>query len=679
MIGPGAVFRAGQWEAIKAIVHEKKKTLVVQRTGWGKSIVYFLAAKIIRDKGAGPAILISPLLSLMRNQIEMAARIGVQAGTLNSANEEEWTLVEKELQNGACDVLLVSPERLANPRFLSETLPSIKGGIGLFVVDEAHCISDWGHDFRPDYRRIVRIIKNLPPNIPVLATTATANDRVVEDIREQLGPDLAILTGSLARASLYLQNIQLSDQAERLAWLAVNLPRLPGAGIIYCLTIADCKRVAGWLQTQNIEALEYHGKLSTGERETREQKLIQNQVKALVATVALGMGFDKPDLGFVIHYQRPGSLVSYYQQVGRAGRAVDDAFAILLSGREDDEIQDYFIRTAFPGAWEMQQVLKVIEDSGRGLTIPMMLSRLNNSKTRIEKCLKLLEVEGAVARSEGTYFRTANPWVPDRKRAEEVTALRYQELERIKEFVATKNCLMEFVAGELGDPFATPCGKCANCQQPFFANKTEPELVSRAIEFLHRDEQIMEPRKQWPPGGIGKWRGRIPPELQNKEGRCLCIYGDAGWGRQVAIDKYQRNRFGDQLVAAAVDLIHVRWRPQPAPAWVTAIPSLRRPELASGFAQRVAELLGLPFYPVLVKIRETPEQKTMQNSSQQALNVADAFQIKGVCPGGPVLLIDDLVDSRWTLTVCGVLLREAGSGPVYPFALANTAGGGDPE
>ena len=365
--------------------------------------------------------------------------------------------------------------------------------------------------------------------------------------------------------------------------------------------------------------------------------------------------------------------------MGRAGRAVDNAFAILLNGREDDEIQDYFIRTAFPGPVEMQQVLDTLAESDRGLTIPAMLSRLNNSKTRIEKCLKLLEVEGAVARNGGMYFRTANPWVQDRKRAEKVTSLRYQELERIKEFVATKICLMEFIASDLDDPSANACGKCANCQQPFFTSKTDPELVSRAIEFLRRDDQIIGPRKQWPAGGIGIWRGRIPPDLQNKEGRCLCLYGDAGWGRQVAIDKYQRNHFGDQLVAAAVDLIHVRWNPQPLPVWVTAVPSLRRPELVPGFAQRVAELLGLPFYPVLVKIRETPGQKTMQNSSQQALNVADAFQVKSTCPGGPVLLIDDLVDSRWTLTVCGVLLREAGSGHVYPFTLANTAGGGDPE
>lgn len=679
MLGPQANFRDGQWEAIEAIVCKKKKTLVVQRTGWGKSIIYFLGTRMLRDRGAGPAVLISPLLSLMRNQIEMAAKIGIKAESINSTNEDEWSDIEEKLQKGDCDILLVSPERLANPRFSSEIVPSIKGGIGLFVVDEAHCISDWGHDFRPDYRRIVRIVKNLPPNVPVLATTATANERVIRDIQEQLGPDLTILRGPLARASLRLQNIKLNDQAERLAWLAENLPELPGSGIIYCLTIADCKRVAEWLRKQAIDAWEYHSKLNTEEREIREQKLLQNQIKALVATVALGMGFDKPDLGFVIHYQRPGSLVSYYQQVGRAGRAVDNAFAILLNGREDDEIQDYFIRSAFPGPEEMLKVLEVIEQSDRGLTIPAMLSHLNVSKGRIEKCLKLLEVDGAVARNGSIYFRTANPWVLDTKRAEMITALRYQELTRIKEFVVTKECLMEFVARELDDPYAGPCGKCANCQSPFFTCNLNHDLVLRAVEFLRNDYQIIEPRKQWPSGGIGRWRGRILDDLRNEEGRCLCIYGDAGWGRQVGVDKYQKNRFGDELVSASVDLIKNRWQPQPSPAWVTAVPSLRRPELVRDFASRLAEGLGLPFYPVLVKVQDTPAQKNMQNSAQQALNVADAFSVRGSCPNGPVLLIDDLVDSRWTLTVCGALLREAGSGPVHPFALATAAGGGDLE
>jgi len=348
MLGPRARFRPGQWDAIRLVVEDRARVLVVQQTGWGKSLVYFIATRLLRDGGAGPTLLVSPLLSLMRNQIEMARRIGIRALSINSANNEEWRAVERALGADACDVLLVSPERLANQEFVRSTLPSIERGVGFLVVDEAHCISDWGHDFRPDYRRIVRIVGNLPPTIPVLATTATANDRVVADITAQLGPGLIALRGPLTRSSLRLQVIRLDSQAERLAWLAARVPHLPGSGIIYCLTVADCERVSEWLARQGIDAPAYYGGLATEPREGLEQRLLLNDVKALVATVALGMGFDKPDLGFVVHFQRPGSVISYYQQIGRAGRALDDAPVILLNGLEDDEIRSTSSPARFP-------------------------------------------------------------------------------------------------------------------------------------------------------------------------------------------------------------------------------------------------------------------------------------------------------------------------------------------
>ncbi len=679
MLGREAEFHAGQWEAIEFAVYQHGRTLVVQRTGWGKSIVYFLATKLLRDMGAGVTLLVSPLLALMRNQIEMAQRIGIRATAINSDNQEDWDAIEAQLQAGECDVLLISPERLANPHFLTKTLPAINrgGGIGLLVIDEAHCISDWGHDFRPDYRRIVGIVENLPKNVPVIATTATANNRVVQDVQSQLGT-IKVLRGPLTRASLRLQAISLSDQAERLGWLAQNLSLLPGAGIIYCLTVADCRRVAEFLHAQGHDVLEYHSKLEREAREVAEQKLLQNRVKAVVATVALGMGYDKPDLGFVVHYQRPGSLVSYYQQIGRAGRAVQNAFAILLNGREDDEIQEYFINTAFPGEEQLQQVLAVLEASDDGLGLYAIMAQLNLSMGKIEKCLKLLEIEGAVAKDKSVYFRTANAWTPDTAKSRQVTARRYQELELIQQFVSHPGCLMEFVARELDDPFAAACGKCANCATPFFSNVVSKELVQAAIKFLHKDYQTIEPRKQWPNGGLknGK-KGKILVESQNQVGRSLSIYNDAGWGRTVREGKYLATRFDDELVQAVIELVKQQWQPQPAPTWVTAVPSLRRVELVPDFARRVAHGLGLPFVLVLVKVLDTPLQKTMENSNQQAANIANAFQVRALCPSGPVLLIDDMVDSRWTLTLCGALLREAGSGPVWPFALAVTTNAAD--
>ncbi len=394
MFGEGAEFREGQWEAIELAAHQRQRLLVVQRTGWGKSVVYFLAARILRDSGAGPALLISPLLSLMRNQLLAAEKVGIRAVMIHSENVQQWAQVETSLQNDEVDLLMISPERLANPDFLQKLLPTIQGRIGMFVVDEAHCISDWGHDFRPDYRRIVRVLRLLPPGVPVLCTTATANDRVVKDIGEQIA-NLRVLRGPLVRRSLKLYNIRLDDQAERLGWLAHFLPQLPGNGIVYTLTVEDARRVAAFLKRRGITAQAYYADLGAAERIEAEQQLLGNDLKALVATVALGMGFDKPDLGFVVHFQRPGSVVAYYQQVGRAGRAVDSAYGILLSGREDDEIQDYFIRTAFPPLPVMKEVLKMLEKASP-LSIEQLGAQLNYGRNTMQKALTLLEVDGAV-------------------------------------------------------------------------------------------------------------------------------------------------------------------------------------------------------------------------------------------------------------------------------------------
>ena len=665
MLGPGAVFRDGQREAIEAVVRGER-TLVVQRTGWGKSLVYWLATRVLRDRGRGPTLVISPLLSLMRNQIDAAGALGLTAATINSGNRDEWARAETGLRAGSVDVLLVSPERLGNEEFATRILPSIGGGIGLFVVDEAHCISDWGHDFRPDYRRLRRIIAGLPPRTPLLATTATANDRVVADVVEQLGGDVRTIRGPLARASLSLQATTLRDGAERLAWLVVNVPRMYGSGIVYCLTVADTERVAEWLSQNGVAAAAYHARLSNEARIELEQALIANRLKALVASTALGMGFDKPDLGFVVHYQRPGSVIAYYQQVGRAGRALASAYGVLLSGREDDEILDFFIRNAFPPESEMRAVLAALEGVDMA-SLPVLEQRLNLRRSRIDHILKLLEVDGAVARNGQRYFRTLNPWQPDSDRIERVTALRRSELAHMQAYMTHDGCLMAYLTAALDDPGREPCGRCAPEVGGLLPTTPDPALVRRAVDFLRRSDRPIEPRLLWPPGAVAGRTGRIP--LPNEPGRTLAVYGDAGWGRRVADGKYRDHRFDDELAAAAVELVRRRWQPEPAPTWVTAIPSLRHPALVGDYARRLADALGLPFHDVLAAA-DVPQQKAMQNSGQQLRNVAASLRVTGDCPTGPVLLVDDIVDSRWTLTYAGWLLRHHGAGPVHPFALA---------
>src|SRR4028118_584777 len=550
-----ADFRDGQWEAIASLIEERSKLLVVKRTGWGKSLVYFLATRLLRDRGAGPTLLISPLLALMRNQIVAADRIGIKAATINSSNTEEWQRVETDLLAGQIDVLLISPERLANEDFTNSILLPISQKIGLFVVDEAHCISDWGHDFRPDYRRIVRILQALPQNIPVLATTATANNRVVNDIVEQLSANLRAIRGNLIRESLQLQNIALGSSAARMAWLAEQLPKLPGSGIIYTLTIKDAERLADWLISQGIDAKAYHSKLENLEdREALEDKLLNNQIKALVATTALGMGFDKPDLGFVIHYQRPGSAVHYYQQVGRAGRAVEQAYGILLSGDEDDEITNYFIRTAFPPQAHTQEVLSALNQADNGLSVPQLEQELNFSKGKIDKVLKLLSLESPapVSKQNSKWYATPVNYQPDTDKIERLTQIRRQEQDKMREYMGEKKqCLMAFLAAELDDPNPTKCGKCAVCLGESLLPETPSlEIVNQAIQYLRRCDLIIQPRKRWPSEALPTYRfsGNIKPNLIAEAGRGLSLWGDAGWGELVKLGNYRDNNFNDALV-----------------------------------------------------------------------------------------------------------------------------------
>jgi ATP-dependent DNA helicase RecQ len=671
---PTAEFRDGQWEAICALVENRSRLLVVQRTGWGKSIVYFLATKLLREKGSGIALLISPLLSLMRNQINAAERMGVRAETINSSNNEDWQLVKSKILSDSVDILLISPERLANDNFRETILTPISQRIGLFVVDEAHCISDWGHDFRPDYRRIVRILQALPATIPVLATTATANDRVVADIQRQLGDSLKIVRGKLTRDSLQLQNISIPSLAARMAWLAEYVPKLPGSGIIYALTVRDADRVAQWLRQHRISAESYHSDLDSELRVKLENRLLNNELKVLIATTALGMGFDKPDLGFVIHYQRPGSIVHYYQQVGRAGRAVDRAYGILLGGAEDDEITNYFIKTAFPLQTHVLEVIEALKNND-GLSNIALESQTNLSKGKIDKILKFLSLESPapITKQGSKWYATPVEYQLDVDKIEKLTAIRHQEQHQMREYMSSSQCLMKFLSTALDDPNSQPCGRCAICRgEDLVSTNYADDLLNQAIQYLKRSDRTIEPRKQWSSGALASYgfSGRIKPELQAELGKALSLWGDEGWGKLVKRGKYQDESFNDELVRATIDMIQ-RWQPDPFPTWVTCVPSLKRPNLVPDFARRLAESLQIPFYPVVTKVKDNQPQKNMGNSYQQSRNLDGAFAIdKSKLQAESVFLIDDMVDSRWTFTVIAALLRQVGSGKVFPIALA---------
>jgi len=669
-------FRDGQLEAIRYVVEGRGRLLMVQKTGWGKSLVYFIATKLLRESRMGPCLLVSPLLSLMRNQVRAAERMGVRAETINSDNQTTWKTIETDLLQDSIDILLISPERFANEHFRAEVLGTIASRISLLVIDEAHCISDWGHDFRPHYRLIERIIGFLPPSLRLLATTATANDRVMTDLEDILGPGLETVRGTLDRTSLTLQTMSMPSQADRLAWLADHLEELSGSGIIYTLTVRDAEMVALWLRSRGFDVQAYTGK-SGDAREGLEDDLLANRVKALVATTALGMGFDKPDLAFVIHFQTPGSVVAYYQQVGRAGRALDAAYGILLSGLEDTDITDYFSKSAFPTKDEVGHVLEALEEAPDGLSVPQLLACVNISKARVEKTIDLLGLESpAPVAKQGSKWQLTAFLLSDSfwERAERLTRLRFHEQRQMQEYVGLPfGEHMPYLIRAL-DGDATHVSRPS---LPPVSEAVDQATVADAVHFLRRTNLSISPRKQWPAGGMPIYgiKGRIAPEKLACGGRCLSRWGDAGWGTLIRQGKYRDRVFSDKLVEACVQLVE-QWNPQPTPTWVTCIPSLRHPDLVPDFARRVAQRLDLPFRKALVKTDNRPEQKTMANSVQQARNIDGSLEVvSSLILNEPVLLVDDMVDSRWTFTVGAWLLRENGSQEVWPLALADTGAG----
>ena len=674
---PHAAFREDQEKAIKSVVEGGKRLLVVQKTGWGKSFVYFIATKLLREMGAGPALLVSPLLSLMRNQIDAARRMGLRAVKVTSDNKSEWGDVFEKITRKEIDILLISPERLSNEEFKEQVLSKIAATISLLIVDEAHCISDWGHDFRPDYRYLERIVKSLPPNLRILATTATANNRVMRDLVEVLGPNLEVLKGDLNRNSLTLQTIEIPGQAQRLDWLAKTLPNLQGTGIIYAITVKDAELIAYWLKSRGLKVESYTGQLDTERREELEIALLENKVKALVATVALGMGYDKPDISFVIHFQMPGSAVGYYQQVGRGGRAIKSAYGILLKGEEDYKINEWFIKSAFPTPNEVVEILTAFEDEPDGLSTSELCGKVNLSLGRIKTTIDILSLESPapILKTDGKWQLTSsalskNFW----SRAKRLTDLRYKELNQMLEYVKLPfGAHMNFLIKELdGDPSTI---KPQNL--PALPETTDKSLEGLGLKFLYGFHHLLEPRKKWPNEGMQAYRlkGLIKAEHRAEEGRALCFYNDEGWGTLVKEGKYKTNNFSDPLVDACLEMIK-KWNPKPFPTWVTCLPSLRNPTLVSDFAKKLAKALHLPFVMTIKKTMERPPQKEMANSVKQARNIDGSLDVKNLpFNNGPVFLIDDTVDSKWTFTVASWILRNNGSGQVWPLALAITGQG----
>jgi ATP-dependent DNA helicase RecQ len=678
LAGETAVLREDQWTAIHALVDGRRRALVVQRTGWGKSAVYFVATALLRAGGAGPTVIVSPLLALMRNQIAAAQRAGIRAVTVNSSNVDDWARVYEAVARGEVDVLLVSPERLNNPGFREAVLPQLAVTAGLLVVDEAHCISDWGHDFRPDYRRIRTLLAELPAGTPVLATTATANRRVVADVAEQLatgGEEALVLRGALERESLHLSVLSLPSPAHRWGWLADHLGDLPGSGIVYTLTVAATDELASFLRSRGIAASSYSGRTDDAERRAAEDDLLANRIQVLVATSALGMGFDKPDLGFVVHLGAPQSPIAYYQQVGRAGRGVERAEVVLLPGAEDEAIWRYFASLGFPSEEQVRQVLGVLSEAGRPLSTAALEAHVDLRRTRLETMLKVLDVDGAVQRVQGGWTATGRPWAYDADRYARVAADRAAEQQAMRDYAATGDCRMLFLRRQLDDPqvldgSAAPCGRCDRCTGRALPAQVSPPSLEAAQAALGRPGVEVEPRKMWPTG-LSEVKGRIPPEQQADRGRALGRLSDVGWGTRLrALLPAPDAEVPDDVLAAIVQVLK-GWDWETRPTGVVAVPSRSRPRLVGSLAARIASVGRLPLHGTLDLVRDPPPGRR-SNSAQRLTAVHGALAVPDswTLDGGPVLLVDDRVDSGWTVTEAARVLRQAGAGGVLPLVLA---------
>ena len=674
LAGPHAQLRDDQWTAIEALVVQRRRALVVQRTGWGKSAVYFIAAKLLRAAGRGPTVIVSPLLALMRNQVDAAARAGVRAATINSSNVTEWDDVHQRVNAGELDVLLVSPERLNNPDFRDAVLPALAADAGLVVVDEAHCVSDWGHDFRPDYRRIRTLIAELGTDVPVLATTATANDRVVADVAAQLGvggTDTLVLRGGLDRESLRLSVVHAGGPAQRAAWLAAHLDSLPGSGIVYTLTVAQANDIAALLREQGHAVAAYTGGTEAAEREQLEADLLANRVKALIATSALGMGFDKPDLGFVVHLGAPSSPIAYYQQVGRAGRSTASAEVILLPGREDADVWRYFASVAFPPEALVRRVIDALEPD-RAQSTAALEPLVDLNRSRLEMVLKVLDVDGAVRRVKGGWISTGQPWEYDEDRYRRLDEARKREQQAMLDYQSTDRCRMSFLRSQLDDPELgpQPCGRCDNCAGPRYHADVDAGAAEATRQRLMRPGVEIAPRKQWPTG-LGKLGIDLSGRITDgpAPGRAIGRLTDLGWGARLRTLLAEPDaEASDDVLGAAIAVLKA-WDWQQRPTAVLALDSATRPKLITSLTSRLAEVGRLQDLGVL-QYSPTHRPTSAANSAYRVAALQNAWSEPAGVTGATVLLVDDLTDTGWTLTMAARAVRAAGAAEVLPFALA---------
>ena len=659
-----AQFHNAQWAAIEKILN-KERVLMIQKTGFGKSLCYQFPATQLN----GLTIVFSPLIALMRDQVNSLNKKGIVAKCINSnQTPEENEQILEDAKKGKIKILYIAPERQGNMSW-QETVREIK--VAMVVVDEAHCISQWGHDFRPDFRRIVDLVNILPKDVPVLAVTATATKRVQDDIQEQIGKNMTVLRGDLQRENLRLFVVKVKSENEKKIRIAEFLQHCKGSGLIYTGTRVNTQEYADWLKFVGIDAEMYNASLEGEERIRIEQGLKENRWKAIVATNALGMGIDKPDIRFIIHTQMPQSPIHYYQEIGRAGRDGNSSDVILFYNENvnkdgvpyDKMLPLSFINGAKPKIADYKRVINALKNAPLGER--GVMQELNMKQTPVRTILAdLLEQNIAVRNNDNKYeYRFDAPEL-DTKSFEELRQSKMIDLDAMMGYIETTGSRMDYLRKYLGDAITVSSENCDNTNLADYM----PKRYSEAMWLKLRDF-----KQDYFPEIAKKKTSKLEP------GFALANYSleDGEVGKMVHNCKYEgAGDFPDDIVRRMVRMIQKKMMGNKIDM-LLYVPPTESGDLVKNLAVKVGELLGIPVCHNLKKMRPTTAQKIPQNAILKRKNVEDAFDFDSpeILEGKSVLLLDDIYDSGATMNEIAKMLKEKGAATITPVVIAKTVGG----
>jgi len=644
-----------QWEAIQKLL-KGERVLMIQKTGFGKSLVFQFTATQL----PGVSIVFSPLIALMRDQVNKLSKLGIPAAYINhTLTPEEKEDVLTKAQAGYYKIIYIAPERMEDIRSMNviqRLNPS------MVVVDEAHCISVWGHDFRPNYRRIVNLIEFLPADRPVLACTATATEQVQSDIEKQIGKGITVQRGGLLRPNFHLNVIHAQSQEAKLIHIAGLVKKLPGSGIIYCGTKVETETYANWLRYKGIDAVYYNAGLDNDSRVMIEHALMENKHKCIVATNALGMGLDKPDVRFIIHTQIPQSPLHYYQEIGRAGRDGETTYIILYYNPEDEELPKAFIKGGRPSAYDYNKVIDALKESPLGLH--GVIKAVNLKQTAVSVILNDLIDQGIIiSYTQGrkkVYEYKYGAGELNTEPFEQLRSIKTGEFEKMKEYVQTRKCRMNFLQNYLGDNSSEKCMKCDNDR-------------GMKIEARETDSGLKE---------VEAFRETFFPilEVETKtgimtNGVAASYYGVTNVGSAIHRSKYENGGdFPDFLLRLSLKAFRKRFGNRRFDL-VLFVPPTESGDLVKNLAKKIANTLNFKLSEGLKKTRQTQPQKIFESAITKKDNVKDAFYIDENVTNKDILIIDDIFDSGTTIKEIGRILKAAGANSVAPLTIAKTVGG----